>query len=284
MKTIISPLAAHIATRRTRLSRCLRLDLRDGTTIGITDHDKDLAVDLGDGAVTYRADVGAIPSAVSTVLGFEVDSLDVSGPVGAVITAEAILGGRFRHARARLFEVRWDAPTQFYALLAGRVAEARPDGGRFTLQIRSAADAYSQTIGRVITPYCSHDFGLGQCQAVPETWAAEVTAVHSALRFDAAFGTGGPDAADVRNGLVSFESGDLAGTLPVEIFNLSGDTLELYHLLVEAPQVGDLLTVTQGCDKTRTACKGFGQILNFGGFPEVPGSDAYLPVPTPGAG
>jgi uncharacterized phage protein (TIGR02218 family) len=288
VKTINAGLAAHIATRRTKLARCLRLDLQDGTTLGVTDHDKDLVVDLGDGAITYRAEVGAIPSAAATSVGFEVDSLEVSGPVGEAVTLAAVLGGRFRQARARLFDVRWDAPTQWYALLAGKVGEGKVEGGLFTLQIRGASDAYSQTIGRIISPYCSHDFGVfdpphSRCQATPLTWAATVTAATDALRFEVSWDAGAPTAEQVRNGQVAFATGALAGTRPVEVFDLTGgDTIELYHLLVEAPEVGDTLTVTQGCAKTRPACKAHGQILNAGGFFDLPGTDAYIPVPVPG--
>lgn len=281
-RTIGAPLTSHIASGKTRLSRCLRLDLQDGTTLGITDHDNDLSVNLGDGALTYRADVGAIPSAISTSVGFELDNLEMSGPLGSAVTQASVLGGRFRQARARIFDVQWDETTRWYALLAGRVGEGKVEAGRFTLQIRGASDAYNQTIGRVIGPYCSHDFGQGQCQAVPETWAAEVATVTDALRFTVTWTGATPTSADVRNGTVEYDTGALAGTRPVEVFNLTAGLLEVYHPLAEPPQVGDELTVTQGCPKLRPACKGFEQILNFGGFPDVPGTDDYLPVPTPG--
>jgi uncharacterized phage protein (TIGR02218 family) len=284
-RTLGAGLTAHLATRKTTLAKCLLLDLRDGTSLGLTDHDRDITASFGDSpSILFRADVGAIPSSVSNSLGLDTDSLEVTGPVGSVVTRTGVLGGRYSRARVRVWDINWSDTTQQAALLAGRVGEARVEAGRFTLQVRSNADAYNQTIGRVISPYCSEQFGVGQCEATPLTYAAEVIAVTDDLRFTVSWTGATPTAANIRNGQVAFDTGDLAGTLPVEVFNLSGAVLELYQPLVEAPQVGDTLTVTQGCDKTRPACKGFGQILNFGGFPDLVGTDDYVKMPVPGQG
>lgn len=284
-RTIGAGLAAHIATGRTRLAHCLRLDLRDGTSIGITSLDVDIDVDLGDGVLTYKADTGIVPSAASTAIGFEADNLEARGPLGSLVTRAAVLGGRFNQARARLFDVKWDSPALTMAILAGKVSAASVEAGEFVFEIRSATDAFNQTIGRIISPTCSHDFGVGQCQAIPLTWLATVSAVTDDLRFTVNWGSSPvPTAADIRNGLVEFSTGALAGTLPVEVFDYAGGVIDLYQPLAEAPQIGDALTVTEGCEKTRDACKLKGQILNFGGFPDLTGTDAYVKFPNPGGG
>jgi hypothetical protein len=55
--------------------------------------------------------------------------------------------------------------------------------------------------------------------------------------------------------------------------------------LVEAPLVGDTLTVRDGCARTRAACMAHGQILNIRAFPEVPGTQALKPaIPAQGSG
>jgi uncharacterized phage protein (TIGR02218 family) len=294
-RTLGAGLTAHIATRRTTLARCLLLDLRDGTSLGLTDHDQDLTASFGDSpSILFRADVGAIPSAISNSLGLDTDSLEITGPIGSVVTRPGVLGGRYNRARVRVWDINWSDTTQQAPLLAGRVGEARVEGGRFTFQVRSNADAYNQTIGRVITPYCSHQFGVfdpphSYCQATPASYDAVVASVTDDMRFTVTWTSSpAPDSAeDIRNGEVTFTSGELENTLPVEVFDTTGsppDTLELYQPLVEAPQIGDTLTVTEGCDKTRPACKVFGQILNFGGFPDLPGTDKYVKMPVPGQG
>jgi uncharacterized phage protein (TIGR02218 family) len=293
-RTLDAGLTAHLATKKTTLSLCVLFDLRDGTSLGITDHDQDITVSLGDSpSVLFRADVGAIPSAISLAIGLDADNFEVTGPLGDTVTRAAVKGGRYLRARARLFDVNWSDTSQIARIMAGKVAEASIDGGAFTFTVRSGADALNQAIGRVLSPQCSNEFGVlnlphSRCQAVPTLYEAEVIAVTDDLRFRVSWTTSpAPDAADdVLGGKVEFTSGALAGTLPVEVFNLSGsplDTIEVYQPLAEAPQVGDLLTVEEGCDKLRATCKLKGQILNFAGFPDVIGTDAYLKFPNPGA-
>ncbi len=281
-RTIAGALATSLASGQTTLARCLRLDLRDDTSLGITDHDIDITVDLGDGALTYSSTTGVLPSAVSLSIGLDADSFEATGPITDVITRAQLLGGRYDRARARLFDVDWSAPTRFLRLMSGRVTTSKLEAGRFTLEIRSAADAFNQSIGRLISPYCRHDFGVGQCQASPPIYPATVTDVDDEISFTVDFPGGAPPADAVRDGLVSFLTGDLVGNLPVEVFDLSVDGLvSLFSPLSLVPTVGDSLQLRAGCDKTRIACKAYGQILNFGGFPDLRGTDEYLKYPNP---
>lgn len=293
-RTLGAGLTAHLATKKTRLSRCVLFDLRDGTSLGITDHDQDLTVSLGDSpAQLFRADVGVIPSAISLSIGLDADNFEVTGPLGPVVTRAAVKGGRYLRARARLFDVNWSDTTQIARIIAGKVAECRIEGGAFTLSVRSAMDAMNETIGRILSPQCSNEFGVynpphSRCQAVPTVYTAEVVAVTDDLRFQVAWTSSpAPDAAeDVRNGKVEFTTGELAGTLPVEVFNISNsplDTIEVYQPLADLPAIGDLLTVEEGCDKLRPTCKLKDQMVNFAGFPDVIGTDAYVKFPNPGS-
>lgn len=281
-RTIPSDIAADFTAGASTLSRCVRLDLRDGTSVGITDHDADLDVDLGDGSITYVAGTGAIPSAIKLSVGLDADNLEVRGPLTALITRAAVLGGRYDRAEVRVFDADWNSPTSYLRLLKGNVSQSRVEGGEFVFEIRSKADFFNQSIGRVLSPYCTHDFGLGQCQATPETFTATVSAVTSDLEFTVSPDSPAPTADDIRGGLCTFLTGDLAGTLPVEIFEYAAGVVTLYAPLAELPTIGDTLRLTEGCEKTRTACKLKGQILNFGGFPDLSGTDDYLKYPVPG--
>lgn len=45
-------------------------------------------------------------------------------------------------------------------------------------------------------------------------------------------------------------------------------------------QMGDAYQVRPGCDKAASTCKDkFGNFINFGGFPSVPGKDAIMQTP-----
>ena len=49
--------------------------------------------------------------------------------------------------------------------------------------------------------------------------------------------------------------------------------------------VGDTFTVTAGCDKALSTCRDrFANVVNFGGFPRMPGNEFALSYPNTGDG
>ena len=280
-RTLSVSMQSHLAGRSHTRCSMLRLDLRDGTSIGITDHDRDLTYNLGDGALTYFADTGILPSDVAFAVGLDADNYEVSGPIGDTVTLTALLGGRLDRARARLFQVNHrNLSHGAIALMAGNVTEARAEGGRFVLEIRNDFDRFNQTVGNIITNYCSGEHP-NCCVNMGAETATTVTAVISVLEFTVA--------ATLTDrhvpGRLWFTSGALDGTLPMEIVRRSGDTVELFQPLVEPPQIGDALVVKEGCNRTRTMCRDrFDNVLEFRGYPEVPGSDQIMRQPVPGQG
>lgn len=282
-RTIPSGLAAKKAAGETTSAICLRLDLRDGTSLGVTTHDVDLTVSLGDGALSYQAATGVLPSAVALSIGLNADSFEARGPVAGVVTRAAVLGGRYDRARARLFEVDFLTPTDVMAMMAGKVAAARIEAGEFVFEVRSASDAFNQTIGRVFGPGCTHDLGDAKCAITPASFGATVASVADDLTFSLTWTGSVPSMDDLVNGTVAWGSGALMGTNPLEIFAAAGTTLTLYAPLAELPSIGDALTVTEGCDKTRATCRDrFANMLNFGGFPDSPGTANYVKYAVPG--
>lgn len=285
MSRTLGALAGHIAGDAHTLARMLRLDLADGSVLAFTDHDYPIGFDLGDGAATYQPDTGILPSDVALAAGFEPDDLEVTGPLGEVVTRAAVLGGRFDDAEVRYFMVNWADPTAAAALLKGRVALAQVDGGRFRFVIHSQAGLLRQSLGNVLTPYCRHDFGDSSCQYVITPLAATVTAATDERTFTVSFtGTYAND--HFNKGTVAFTSGALAGTRAVEVFDFTGGagsgSVMLWTGLAAAPAVGDTLELRIGCGKTRADCMAYANIANFGGFPDVPGSDQVLRYPNPG--
>lgn len=285
MRTLSGPLAAHIATNTHRRVMMLRLDLKDGTSIGLCDHDKTLNFDLGDGAIDYEPNTGIVTSDITWTTGFDADDVEIIGPIADIVTRAGVLGGRFDDAVARLFFVDWqNLDSGAGKLLKGRVVLGEINGGQFKLTIHSNVSRFAQRIGRTVTGICDAEYGDARCGAIPLTLAATVAGVTSRRVFSVTFT--GTYANDFFNfGRVSFDTGDLAGVRPIEIFDFTGGTdtgaVKLWTPAAELPQIGDTLTLTQGCEKTRTACMAYANIDNFRGFPEVPGSDQVLSYPAP---
>lgn len=282
-RTLGGPLASHLATRTHTRCRMLRMDLVDGTSIGITDHDQPLSFDLGDGALNYSPSTGIVTSDIEMSAGFETDNYEITGPISVTVTLAGVVGGRFARARIRIFEVNWNSlGSGPIRLMAGNIAETSVEGGKFRFQVRSDVDRFNQVIGRTITPYCNADFMDARCGYSEAALSATVSAVTDTMRFTVTFS--GSYANDYFNkGTVSFQTGELAGTLPVEIEDwTSGGAIELFMPLFGLPEIGDTLDLRRGCQKTRAACMAYSNIENFRGFPEVPGSDQVLKYQVPG--
>jgi uncharacterized phage protein (TIGR02218 family) len=282
VRTLTVGMTGHLSgTAHTRCNMLL-LDLRDGTSIGITDHDKPLDYDIGDGVVTYDPGTGILRSDVSLSASLDANNYEVTGPLGDLVTPEAINGGRFNRAVARLFQVNWKSlGAGAIKIMAGSVSGVRVEGGSFILEIRDDFDRFNQTVGRLLTPYCEGDHATCCVQIAPET-ATTITSAADAMTFDIADTL---DPADHVNGRLWFTTGDLAGTLPVEIFSIVGNTVTLFAPLADTPGVGDALTVKEGCDRTRTMCATrFNNVIEFRGFPEIPGTDQITRPAIPGEG
>ena len=60
-------------------------------------------------------------------------------------------------------------------------------------------------------------------------------------------------------------------------------TLDLWQTPPEALAPGDAFTVTAGCDKAFGTCRDrFNNIVNFRGFPHMPGNDFVMRYPVQG--
>src|SRR3546814_1843305 len=59
----------------TTIALCWRLERRDGVTIGLTTHDRDLMI----GGLLHRAAPGMTPSAIERSEGLDPDTMDVAG-------------------------------------------------------------------------------------------------------------------------------------------------------------------------------------------------------------
>ncbi len=285
MRTLGAGLLAHVQSDAHQRAYMMRLDLIDGTSLGVTDHDKPLIFDLGDGSITYRADTGILASDVAFKAGLDSNNYEVTGPIGDVVTLEAILGGRYNRARARLFQVNWGNLTQgAIKLMSGNVSEVRPESGRFIFEIRDDFDRLNQTVGDLIVNNCNADHGDARCGRTPESVVGTVTAVTDAMRFTVSY-TGSYADAYLDAGTVEALTGDLTGTARVEVHSWTvGGAIVLFMPLAEAPAIGDTFTVERGCGKSRADCMARNNIANFRGFPEVPGSDQILKATIPGQG
>lgn len=273
---------AHIAGTAHTRCRMLLFVLRDGTKIGITDHDQDIDFTLPEDGdeTTYLADTGFKISDVQIPGNLDVGSYEVTGPIDDVVTLPQLLGGRWNNAVTYLFEVNWAAVTTAIDVMKGTVTNAGPKGGEFRFEVQDDRHRLNQTNGRYITNQCRRVKSNCCINIAPET-ETTVASVTSALEFDIA-DTVTPE--DFVNGRLWFTDGPLAGTDPMEIFKIVGTTVTLFAPLSTVPEVGDALTMKEGCDGSIQMCRDrFNNAINHDGFAAVPGNKVLQPA-IPGQG
>ena len=282
MRIIPPALADHLDGGVTTLARCWKLTRRDGATFGFTDHDRDIAF----AGTTFEARTGLEAAEASAELGFAVGGGEVSGAlVSAGIREDDLAAGLYDDARVETWLVNWAEPEQRLMLDAGFIGEIRRADGAFVAEVRGPMHRLDEERGRLYRATCSADLGDAKCRVDLSATAFSATA--TVTRTDGALGlsTAGLGAyADgwFTAGKLTWASGANAG-LAVEIkaHRAMGATAEL-DLWQRAPKpiaIGDAFAVTAGCDKAFATCRDrFANVLNFRGFPHMPGNDFVLRI------
>lgn len=276
MKTLSAEFAAHLATGITTLCWCWRIERRDGTVLGFTDHDNAVTFD----GTSYEAAAGFTASDINDGLGLSVDNLEVTGALSsATLTDDDLAAGRYDDARIAIYRVNWADPSQRVLMRSGSIGEVRRTGASFTAELRGLAHYLQQPVGRLLQRTCDADLGDARCgidlTSPAYRGTGTITAVSSARRFQVA----GLDTFETRffsRGLFAFTSGASAG-LRIEVKShvklATSVEIELWVDAEGPPAIGDSFIVTAGCDKRFETCKArFANMINFRGFPAIPGN------------
>ncbi len=280
MKNVPTALQAHLDSGTTTLSWCWRITRADGTAFGFTDHDRLLVFDGSE----FEPESGLTASEIRSGADLSVDAQDAAGALRSDRITEAdILDGCWDNAEVELWRVNWQAPSQRVLMRRGAIGQIRRGRHAFVAEIRSMSHILGQTVGRSFQASCDAVLGDARCGVDLEEPAFRGTGtVIDGLR-DRAFtasGLGGFVPCWFRFGTLTWTSGPNAGRRgEVLAHDLSDGTAVL--MLLEAPiraiTAGDGFTISAGCDKRIVSCsQKFGNVVNFRGFPHIPGQDAIL--------
>ncbi|HEY0301546.1 MAG TPA: DUF2163 domain-containing protein [Rhizomicrobium sp.] len=285
MRNIPSALQAKIDSGVTTLCRCWLIERQDGVTQGFTDHDEDIA--LGD--VTCRAGTGLSGSEATQKHGLAVDTSELSGALSdETLNEDDLAAGLYDAAIVELWLVDWSEPSLRVLLAKGTLGEVRRDGGAFTAEMQGLSQRLAEDTGRLYTATCSADLGDGRCAIDLTAPAFRGHGTVTAVTATSAFSASGLDAFDdgwFTAGKVAFTGGANAG-LAVEVKlhrAAAGVTLNLWQAMPHVIEPGDTFTVTAGCDKRLATCHDrFNNVVNFRGFPHIPGNDFVVRYPVQG--
>jgi uncharacterized phage protein (TIGR02218 family) len=286
MKTLPPALQSHLNTGTTTLAWCWRLTRADGTRLGFTDHDRDLAFD----GTVFEAATGFTATEIKDALGLSVDNLEVSSALKSEsLDEDDLAAGLYDDAAVEIWRVNWADTGQRVLMRSGSLGEVRRSGAAFTAEVRGLAHYLQQPKGRLFQSGCDADLGDARCGIDLDDPAFRGTGTvltATAARLITASGLSSYAAGWFTRGLVTFTSGANAGrSQEVKRHTLAATTatIELWQPMALAIAPSDTFTVTAGCDKRFATCQAkFANAVNFRGFPHMPGNDYVLAVAKPG--
>lgn len=280
----VADLHTHLKTGNTHVCQCWAVTRTDGVTLGFTDHDCPLEFD----GVTFAADSGMSAKALSHTTGLSVDNTEAVGILSAAsITEPDIAAGRYDNAGITIWQVQWDNVEARQVRFRGTLGEITRNGSEFQADLRGLSEGLNQPQGRSYLKTCSAVLGDAACGVDVETDARFVAEV------DVDRGTDGQlfDLATLvpfndrwfENGLLVGVSGAAAGLRALVKHDRDVDgrrQVVLWQPLRVDVAVGDQFRLIAGCDKRALTCRDkFENLLNFQGFPHIPGDDWMLAVP-----
>ncbi len=287
MRTLPPALQDKLESGVTTLCRCWLIARKDGVTQGFTDHDEDVALD----DIVCKAGSGFSASEATQRLGLAVDGTELSGALcDDSLNETDLAAGRYDAAAVELWLVDWSEPVLRVLVAKGTLGEVRRAGRAFTAELRGLAQPLAQQTGRFYTTTCAADLGDSRCGIDLALPAYRGEGAIIALLGASSFRASGLEAfADgwFTAGRLVFTGGANRG-LAVEVkIHRKADAavLDLWQAMPEPIAVGDAFVVTAGCDKRFPTCRDkFGNVVNFRGFPHIPGNDFVFSYPTQGSG
>ncbi len=276
-------LEAHIATGLTTLCHAWRITRTDGTRFAFTDHDVDL--NLGD--VTFRANSGLNAKAISQSTGLSVNNTEAIGALSdASIREDEIEQGRFDGAEVVSWLVNWSAPDQRWMQFRGTIGELRRVDGAFQAELRGLTEALNRPLGRVFQKPCTAVLGDGNCgfdlnlAGYAETLAVQNQTERREFKWESFAGF--EDGWFVRGRLEVLDgpAAGLWGMIKHDRIVQNSRIVELWEPIRGAVTAGTTVRLVAGCDKRMKTCRlKFNNLVNFQGFPDLPGEDWVMAVP-----
>jgi len=160
MRIINSDLQTHIDSGVTTLCSLWRLQLKDGTQIGLTDHDRVLQFQ----DLSYHPQNSFDASDTEKRLGFAADSgalrLAFNLPE---LTQESLQAGILDEARLFHYRVNWQDVSQYVLISVGRIGQVQASGDGYEADWVGLATQLERSTGRIFSRQCDAELGDNRC-------------------------------------------------------------------------------------------------------------------------
>lgn len=286
MKVLDATLQEALAREATSIAWCWLLEPKNGTPLGFTSFDLMFSI-FG---IYYKPFTGFTPTADSNSEGLQNNnSQDLAGLLTSEqISAHDILSGKFDGAKITCFQVNvtdlppnlTDSPPKHLTLYERYIKRFLLSDIGFKIELRDDDWKLEAKLGKVTSKFCDHDLGQPGCgvDLTPYTFTSYITAITSRYQFtlDGSFTIG-----QFNRGKITFITGNNAGVTRDVATNDSGNQVTLWQPLPYSINVGDQVTIVQGCGKTLYDCiVRYDRATNFDGEPHIPTTDQAINTPS----
>lgn len=277
MKTVSANLKTHLGQEVTTLCTLVKFTRKDGQIFGFSSSAEDVTY-LGQ---LYKSNLGHSPSSIKTTAALNVDNLEIKTFLDpSTINDDLAMAGLWDYATVEAFQINYrDLTMGAVALRKGWLGQLKLGRNEVTVELRGMAQPLQQIIGRIYTPACDADLGDARCGFNLATAGFTVTGSATSVTNQHLF-------TDTSRGEATrfFEGGKITWTsganntyqMEVKTFT-SGGAIDLQQAMANPIAISDTYSMTAGCDKVRATCVSkFNNIVNFRGFPDLPGQDRLI--------
>jgi uncharacterized phage protein (TIGR02218 family) len=284
MRKISASLQEKLDSGASTFCNCWRVTRRDGAVQGFTDHDLDIVFS----GVTFRAGGALAATQIESGVGFAAGTGDVAGALSDDgVREEDLLNGVYDDASVEIWLVDWSAPEDRLLLDVATIGEVTRGEFAFSAELRSGAHYFDQQRGATYQRNCAADLGDARCGVDVTSAAYSASGVIASATRETLIATlsGAFEPDFFSNGVLTFTSGANIGarfSVKAHRQDAAAATLSLWSAPARAIQVGDVFSIVAGCDKSPDSCRNkFANIVNFRGFPHMPGNDRVIAYPSP---
>ena len=278
MRAVSETLAAKLAVGVTTLCFVWRVERRDGERFAFTDHDGPLPFD----DLMAEPINGIASGVIEKSIGLNADSASIAGALASdAITEDELAHGMWDGARVDIYRVDWSLPLDRVHLFAGHIGEVRRGAQAFEAELRGLQAKLNVPVGRVFSRFCDADLGDVRCGVdlgAPEFRGVGIVSEIIGTHAFKASGRGGYAEHWFARGRGAWDG----GAAEIASHRVEGEDA-IFELLDPAPLAVDQeFEAFAGCDKRIDTCRAkFANVINFRGFPHMPGNDALQSGPSP---
>ncbi|MDR2777415.1 MAG: DUF2163 domain-containing protein [Rickettsiales bacterium] len=271
MKSIGSDLARSLAEHTVDLSKCFKITLKNGDTLGFTEGPKDIRLD----DLLYRSCCGFEEDRQTSFSDMTSGNCNLIAIIDNVnVDRREVLSGKFDGAAVDIFMVnREHLDYGKITIIGGFVDSIGIEGEKIRFDIVGVLSVLEKTMGDIYSPLCRAEFCDHRCSldAQNYTFSGTIASLTSEIEFHTSSESVLEKEDDYfKYGLVRFIDGPSASS-SMEIKQSHEGNIVLNTSLANGMELGNQFTLVAGCDKKFSSCiEKFQNAINFRGEPNLP--------------